>query len=79
MASHYKVQHIGSFIRPPALVDAVKPLRATLERNNQGSSEQDQQIRKVTAGCIRDVVNEQIKRGILPITSGEFERPIYIR
>ena len=79
MATNYKVQHIGSFIRPQTLGDAVKPLRATLERNNEGTSEQEQHLREVTEDCIRDVVREQIERGIRPITSGEFERPVYIR
>lgn len=79
MATNYKVQHIGSFIRPQSLGDVVKPLRATLERNNEGTTEQEQQIKKVTEECIRDVVQEQIQRGIRPITSGEFERPVYIR
>lgn len=79
MLSHYKVQHIGSFIRPQALRDAVQPLRATIERNNEGTPEQEQEIRRIAEDCIRDVVREQIQRGILPITSGEFERPVYIR
>lgn len=78
MATRYHVQHIGSPIRPKALIDAVKPLRAAVDRNHEGTPEQQSHIQEVTENCIRDVVSEQIERGIRPITSGEFQRIAYI-
>lgn len=78
MAPVYRIQHVGSLIRPQVIIDITEPLRATPLRLDEGTVEQKKQIQAVTENCIRDVVKEQIERGITPITSGEFERSAYI-
>ena len=82
----YRVDHIGSLIRPRYLIDANAASKHWLETalktdNAHQPGPDDAEIKKkakeAEQKAISEVVSEQLKRGILPITSGEFERPVF--
>lgn len=65
----FRAEHIGSLVRPPALLDA---------RRRHGAGEIDAgQLRAIEDDAIRDVVAQQEALGLLVVTDGEFRRGTY--
>ena len=66
MKPPFHVDHIGSFLRPPRLLEAARAHKAkTLD---------DAQLRAVQDECIREIVAFQESLGLPTITDGEFRR-----
>ncbi|KAI1270256.1 hypothetical protein F5Y18DRAFT_414075 [Xylariaceae sp. FL1019] len=66
MAPKFRADHVGSFIRPQALLDAYESLDA-----------KDAQL-AATKTAIAHVAQKQLELDIRPITSGEYERTSFI-
>jgi 5-methyltetrahydropteroyltriglutamate--homocysteine methyltransferase len=65
----FRADHVGSFLRPPRLVEKRKALaekRCTAEA-----------LREVEDDCIREVVRKQEEVGLQGITDGEFRRTFF--
>src|SRR5213075_1111646 len=62
----FHAEHIGSFVRPPRLIEA-----ARARKNNSLSEEQ---FRQVQDDAIREIVAFQESIGLPSITDGEFRR-----
>ncbi|KAI1082055.1 hypothetical protein F5B20DRAFT_534267 [Whalleya microplaca] len=74
MAPPFRADHIGSLLRPQALLDA----RSSLSSPSQMYSlEVPQSVKDAEARAIKDVVQIQLEKGIRPITDGEYARHIY--
>ncbi|KAI0178632.1 UROD/MetE-like protein [Hypoxylon sp. FL1284] len=74
MAPPFRADHIGSLLRPQSLLEA----RSSLSSPSQMYSlDIPQSIKDAEARAIREVVQEQIDRGVRPITDGEYARHIY--
>jgi 5-methyltetrahydropteroyltriglutamate--homocysteine methyltransferase len=65
----FRADHVGSFLRPKALLDA-------REQQQQGKISR-QQLRQVEDGAIRDIVRFQESLGLKGITDGEFRRTYF--
>ena len=65
----FRADHVGSFLRPAALLDA-------RERHGSGAIDRDQ-LRAVEDAAIRDVVRFQEDLGLEGITDGEFRRTYF--
>jgi 5-methyltetrahydropteroyltriglutamate--homocysteine methyltransferase len=66
MKPPFHAEHIGSFVRPPRLIEA-----ARARKNNALSEEQ---FRSVQDDCIREIVAFQESIGLPSVTDGEFRR-----
>jgi 5-methyltetrahydropteroyltriglutamate--homocysteine methyltransferase len=66
-AGVYRADHVGSFLRPKAILDA----RETLDGPNPISASD---LRKLEDEHIAEVVNKQLANGLRSITDGEFRR-----
>src|SRR5688572_24476234 len=66
MKPPFHAEHIGSFVRPPRLIEA-----ARARKNNSLS---DAQFRQVQDDCIREIVAFQESIGLPSVTDGEFRR-----
>ncbi|KAI2610265.1 UROD/MetE-like protein [Hypoxylon fragiforme] len=74
MAPPFRFDHVGSLLRPQSLLEA----RSSLSSPSQMYSlDIPQSIKKAEAQAIQDVVQEQLERGVRPITDGEYARHIY--
>ena len=78
----YRADQVGSLIRPKYLVEANAASKQWLETEKDHRQEADHDQVKQTAKAaqqmaIAQVVSEQVNRGITPISSGEFERPVF--
>ncbi len=81
----YRVDQIGSLIRPKYLINANAAskhwLENALKTNNDRKDTDDADVRKKAKAAehkaISEIVSEQVKRGVNPITSGEFERSVF--
>jgi 5-methyltetrahydropteroyltriglutamate--homocysteine methyltransferase len=62
----FRVEHVGSFVRPERLLEAARARKAGLL--------DDEQLRKIQDECIRDIVAFQESLGLPSITDGEFRR-----
>jgi 5-methyltetrahydropteroyltriglutamate--homocysteine methyltransferase len=62
----FRVEHVGSFLRPPRLLEAVRGARA----GKLG----DAQVRQIQDDCVREIVAFQESIGLPTITDGEFRR-----
>lgn len=62
----FHVEHIGSFVRPPRLIDAARAYKA--------GKLDDAAFRAVQDDCIREIVAFQDSLGLPSITDGEFRR-----
>lgn len=69
MAPPFRAEQIGSLMRPPELLEArsAAGLASTY-------SQLTEDVKKMTKAAIADVAATQVKLGIRPITSGEYER-----
>jgi 5-methyltetrahydropteroyltriglutamate--homocysteine methyltransferase len=65
----FRADHVGSFLRPKALLDA-------RERSKNGSMS-PAELRSVEDGAIRDIVRFQEELGLKGITDGEFRRTYF--
>ena len=66
MSPPFRVEHVGSFLRPERLLDAVRAEKAgKLSHEN---------VKKVQDDCIRDIVAFQESIGLPTVTDGEFRR-----
>ena len=79
----YRADQVGSLIRPKYLLDARASFKQWLETDRDHRKEADdvetqKAAKDAERKAIREVISEQVKRGIQPITSGEFERHIFI-
>jgi 5-methyltetrahydropteroyltriglutamate--homocysteine methyltransferase len=61
-----RVEHVGSFVRPPRLLDAARARKA--------GRLTDADLGKVQDDCIRDIVAFQESIGLPSVTDGEFRR-----
>ncbi|KAH9843415.1 methionine synthase, vitamin-B12 independent [Teratosphaeria destructans] len=81
MPPPFRVDHIGSLIRPQYLVNARKPFNQvdkSFENYGPGGKEQaEARVNESEKRAIADVIAEQLERGVEPITSGEFERSLF--
>ena len=66
MKPPFHVEHIGSFVRPPHLIEAA--------RAHKAGKLDDPGFRAVQDECIRDVVRFQESLGLPSVTDGEFRR-----
>ncbi|OTA90111.1 hypothetical protein M434DRAFT_23075 [Hypoxylon sp. CO27-5] len=74
MAPSFRADHIGSLLRPQSLLEA----RSSLSSPSQMYSlDIPQSVKDAEKEAIREVVQTQIKKGIRPITDGEYARHIY--
>ena len=90
MAPPFRADHIGSLIRPQYLLDARNELAKAENVNDFGAMHKREHGKdpKIAAliqtandaerKAVAHVVEEQLKRNITPITSGEMERPAFI-
>ncbi len=62
----FRVEHVGSFLRPPRLLEAVRGARA--------GKLSDAQVRQIQDDCVREIVAFQESIGLPTITDGEFRR-----
>lgn len=65
----FHADHIGSFIRPASLSQA--------QAQADAGTISSEQLREAQRASISDIVRKQQSHGILPITSGEFDRKYY--
>ena len=65
----YRADHVGSFLRPKAVLDA----RADAAEGRITA----EQLRKVEDEWVTDVANKQIENGLHSITDGEFRRAYF--
>jgi 5-methyltetrahydropteroyltriglutamate--homocysteine methyltransferase len=65
----FRADHVGSFLRPPRLIEA-------RERHDAGTLD-DAGLRAVEDDCIREVVKKQEAVGLKGITDGEFRRTFF--
>src|ERR1700687_2787093 len=65
----FRADHVGSFLRPKALLDA-------REQNRNGSLSREE-LRQVEDAAIRDIVRFQEGLGLKGITDGEFRRTYF--
>src|SRR5882672_5407204 len=66
MKPPFHVEHIGSFVRPPRLIDAA--------RAHKVGKLDDAGFRAVQDDCIREIVAFQESLGLPSVTDGEFRR-----
>ena len=73
MAPAYRADHIGSLLRPKALLDA----RANKDMTKTYPAEVTEAITKAEVDAIKDALKEQTSRQIYPLTNGEYPRAIF--
>ncbi|KAI1406174.1 UROD/MetE-like protein [Hypoxylon fuscum] len=74
MAPPFRADHIGSLLRPQQLLEARSGLSSPAQMY---SLDVPQPVKAAETQAIREVVKEQLQRGIRPITDGEYARHIY--
>ena len=77
----FRADHIGSLMRPQYLLDAQAAVGLTLAMHKDTSNASQDLVEKAQdaeKAAIKEAVEQQLKRGITPITSGEFERPSFV-
>jgi 5-methyltetrahydropteroyltriglutamate--homocysteine methyltransferase len=62
----FRVEHVGSFVRPERLLEAARARKA--------GRIAEEELKKIQAECIRDIVAFQESLGLPSITDGEFRR-----
>jgi len=62
----FRVEHVGSFLRPPRLLDAVRAVKAGKLTKAQ--------VKEIQDDCVREIVAFQEFVGLPTITDGEFRR-----
>lgn len=83
MAPPYRADQVGSLIRPKHLLDARASFVGWLQSPEKDRKDESTQVEYKRAAktakqrAIKEVISEQLNRGILPLSSGEFERTIF--
>ncbi|KAK3376382.1 methionine synthase-like protein [Lasiosphaeria ovina] len=67
-AGVYRADHVGSFLRPKALLAARETLNNTAQPTNSG------ELRRLEDEHIAEVVRRQVDSGLRSVTDGEFRR-----
>jgi 5-methyltetrahydropteroyltriglutamate--homocysteine methyltransferase len=62
----FRVEHVGSFLRPQRLLDAV--------RAHKAGKVEESELRSIQDDCIREIVAFQESLGLPTVTDGEFRR-----
>ena len=62
----FRVEHVGSFLRPERLLDAV--------RGHKASRIDGDRLKEIQDDCVREIVAFQESIGLPTITDGEFRR-----
>ncbi|MGH8668178.1 MAG: 5-methyltetrahydropteroyltriglutamate--homocysteine S-methyltransferase [Burkholderiales bacterium] len=62
----FRVEHVGSFVRPPQLLEAARASKA--------GKLDDQAFKSIQDACIREIVAFQESIGLPTVTDGEFRR-----
>jgi len=62
----FRVEHVGSFLRPERLLEAV--------RAHKAGKLEESELKKIQDDCIRDIVAFQESIGLPTVTDGEFRR-----
>lgn len=80
MAPRFRADQIGSLLRPQHLLDAQHAVYSSGSMHNSYNASQDviQKYEDTIKETIKDVVAKQQQHGVLPITSGEFERSSFV-
>lgn len=73
MAPAYRADHIGSLLRPRALLDS----HTNKDPSKTYGLEVTEAITKAEVNAIKDAIHEQTSRQIYPITNGEYPRAIF--
>jgi methionine synthase II (cobalamin-independent) len=77
----FRADHIGSLMRPQYLLDAQAAVGQILAMHKDTSNASQDLVKKAQDAekeAMKEAVEQQLKRGITPITSGEFERPSFV-
>ncbi|KAI1868488.1 uncharacterized protein JN550_006404 [Neoarthrinium moseri] len=74
MAPPYRADHIGSLLRPQALLEARSGLSSASQIYNK---EVPNGVKAAEAKAVKEVVELQKSKGVRPITDGEYTRHIY--
>ncbi|KAK8103015.1 methionine synthase- vitamin-B12 independent [Apiospora sp. TS-2023a] len=74
MPPPFRADHVGSLLRPIALLDARSSLSSP---SKMYALEVPDAVKEAEAQAVRDVVKMQLEKGIRPITDGEYARHIY--
>ncbi|KAF7523345.1 hypothetical protein G7054_g11808 [Neopestalotiopsis clavispora] len=74
MAPPFRADHIGSLLRPQALLEARSKISSAQQSYYTNISASVQDVEKA---AVKEAVEEQRSRGIRPITDGEYARHIY--
>ncbi|KAK4496694.1 hypothetical protein PRZ48_012676 [Zasmidium cellare] len=79
MPPPYRVDHVGSLIRPEYLITARNALRPSVDTMaiEEGTPEQQKALKDATEKAVQEVVQQQLQHGITSITTGEFERSVF--
>lgn len=73
MSPGYRADHIGSLLRPQALLDA----RANKDLTETYPPEITEAVTKAEVDAIKLALKEQVNRQIYPLTNGEYPRAIF--
>ncbi|KAK8023726.1 5-methyltetrahydropteroyltriglutamate-homocysteine methyltransferase [Apiospora rasikravindrae] len=74
MTPPFRADHVGSLLRPQSLLDARAELASP---SKMYSLDVPEAVQRAEAQAVRDVVRQQLERGVRPITDGEYARHIY--
>src|SRR3981189_2165229 len=66
----FRADHVGSLIRPAALIQAREPAREQAEKKEIPDAE----LKRIQQAAIRDVVRMQEELGLKLVTDGEYNR-----
>lgn len=80
MAPRFRADQIGSLLRPQHLLDAQHAVYSSGSMHNSYNASQDaiDKYENIIKETIKEVVAQQRQHGVLPITSGEFERSSFV-
>ena len=80
MAPRFRADQIGSLLRPQHLLDAQHAVYSSGSMHNSYNASQEdiKHYEDTIKGTIKEVISQQHEHGVLPITSGEFERSSFV-
>ena len=69
----FRADHIGSYLRPQSLIEA----RKTRDPAKTYTADHNDAVSQAEVAAIKEVISEQISRGVYPLTNGEYPREIF--
>ena len=81
MAPRFRADQIGSLLRPQRMLDAQHTVYSSGSMHNfsyDASQDAIDKYERTIKETIKEVVTQQQQHGVLPITSGEFERSSFV-